>query len=577
MTKNRIQRPSSASSLPAKDIKISQTALISLACCLGTFLAVIISPSLFLSLMFGKNSSTNLTTETSNSIALGSPKDVENIVNDKPATAADLLEFTQKVEVEFSNKMKSSLLFKAMPKGTNAVKEINKGKFQILTKVPGNKTVEVMYSIPKGGPQSLPYWVMYCTYPDEFGFVNSDLFSKIPLELGIPVFGMAFKDMSPNKVDYSDHAKCYYYKESGSYDAVILAREKMKEVLGVVTPPPLLLIGTSGGGSWAMQLASTNPKVFLGTVTAAGASVPELPTWRNDFSALALSTYGDNEDVTRRNDEYIEKLKAKGAHAERIISPPVWDQRGIQLSFFCHSPNSSANSLMLNWLQDLKVGLTPKDGKKSDIFWRDIKTSGPSLIFPGQRSLNDCLNLPPPPITIKTESGTIYFSLGAPTLNKLDLAIILSPLGGLDSYNAKFNCSQLSDLKLPNIIFGDCIGGPGGSQGSLAVLESSLEFSTRHGLKPTIVCWGGPGCVFSSNDLEKFSNRVKGLRVISVTTIKPNDQNRGQCNRFGRTIYVKNDDSQFPKNEQVVVIERKDMNEMTIQSRVVTALVEMFK
>ncbi|HEY5741119.1 MAG TPA: hypothetical protein VIS99_01150 [Terrimicrobiaceae bacterium] len=196
-----------------------------------------------------------------------------------------------------------------------ATKEFN---FQLVSKLYGNPQVKILCKIPidaEGKPlKSASDVVFYAP------FINQKYFflDRWPRDLaelyGMTVFSMLIET---DETDVENHQKCFYYPESGSFELVLRAWERIVDELSM--PRKNLLVATqSGGASMAERFAIEYPDLVDAVVLMGG--------WRykaisqpNTIAWCVLHTRGDFRKEA--NNDLVACCRSMGLNVLEAATP----------------------------------------------------------------------------------------------------------------------------------------------------------------------------------------------------------------------------------------------------------------
>jgi pimeloyl-ACP methyl ester carboxylesterase len=240
-------------------------------------------------------------------------------------------------------------------------------EFEVSGKLFENPKAKVQCLVPLGedgrpapGAEDV---VFYAPYQNQKDPVVTDKFVKDIAEIyGMTVFSLNFKTAPAN---FEDLEKCYYYAESGSYEMVLEAWDKVVSRLQI--PRKNLLIAANSAGSTMAQRFALLHAGKIDAVAMLGGWRYEPMTEKNDIAWSVLCTRGDIREEA--NFELAAQARTLGVNMLSAITPlsvtkkeDFAGQAGIT---FHHVGSVSAFDISHYFLA------TIRDLRKANKNWRD--------------------------------------------------------------------------------------------------------------------------------------------------------------------------------------------------------------
>jgi hypothetical protein len=119
--------------------------------------------------------------------------------------------------------------------------------------------------------------------------------------------------------DMDEREKCYYYPESGAFEPVFTARERLIREFNL-DRKKMYIIGNSGGSSMAERLGLLYPDEIAAIVLMGGGRYDPVDK-KVDIPWLVINTRGDPR--AEENQELVEQLRVKGMNALYTQTTPA--------------------------------------------------------------------------------------------------------------------------------------------------------------------------------------------------------------------------------------------------------------
>lgn len=199
------------------------------------------------------------------------------------------------------------------------------GSYVFPTRISDNLEIKLAYRVPsdlKGNPLPSASNIVYFAIPPVWGknskdrdYLKEDYIRKLSDVYGYTVFTIGF-NMDKTSIDNVEEA--YYYNESGSFDIVFSVQDWMTKQFGL-QPRKLLLLGSSGGGIMASQMAM-HREDRVEAVAFTGARNFPRPNKKSNVHWCIVNTRGDVRNS--ENMQFVKKLRELGTNVLYAETPP---------------------------------------------------------------------------------------------------------------------------------------------------------------------------------------------------------------------------------------------------------------
>ena len=295
--------------------------------------------------------------------------------------------------------------------------------FPMKSKVPGNSDVTCYYTRPYKKDGTLApradTVVYYAHYPMEKNYYKipdkkhpgKRIFIDLARQLGFTVFSVDFAN-SPIGPDVSNRKVFYYYPESGSFETILQAYDKILEKENMPFSK-FFITGLSGGPSMAVNFINTYPDKIDALALFAGHRYV-VPLKKNSAAWLIQHTL--HSHTTKKNNTLAEGLRRNGKYPILVETMPNWQLRGQSL--FNHCENWNAKNMMYIFLSDVadlrreNDNIMPHETKWPYVIslsdkTKLLKNNGQKLPFkdplymPSKRFYEEYMKVIPEPLKIK--------------------------------------------------------------------------------------------------------------------------------------------------------------------------------
>jgi pimeloyl-ACP methyl ester carboxylesterase len=234
-----------------------------------------------------------------------------------------------------------------------------KVEFEVRSRIPGTERVKVQALVPKDTDGKTPAsasdivfyapYINYTKFHEKRDAQDTRIFWELCEVYGMTVFTAEFG----RPKDFDDRKTCYYYPESGSFQVVFEARDRLIREQKL-NRRRMFVIGNSGGSSMAQRMGLLYPNDIAAVAMFGGGRFDPVER-KVDLPWLILNTRGDPR--APQNVTLAEQLRGKGANALYAETEPASTIKEDFLKPKDENFHHSASDLGFELMQQFIVGV----------------------------------------------------------------------------------------------------------------------------------------------------------------------------------------------------------------------------
>jgi len=312
------------------------------------------------------------------------------------------------------------------------------GSFVISSDIPTEPSLTCYYAVPaaKGRtPLRRNRAVYFFHTPDpKSNVLDNGLCNRLVSELGVTVFGIAFKASSQAGLFYGNREsqqRFYAFAKSGSFNAMLTAWSVMRRQFGI-TGKRFYLYGYSAGGIGVQRFAEEYPEFCAGIISVNGHSF----TQKNQSASPALVIHSMGDGGSSSGLGLLRFYSAIGTPCQRLLVSPSWERMKEGNDFAFHALHGSVTDLTIAWLDAL---IAMGDERNPDALvpataWPYVASADDPLVIAPLRGASSIHEVLPPGATpMPIPSARFYARMLANPLPPLHLtadndeAVVIRP------------------------------------------------------------------------------------------------------------------------------------------------------
>ncbi len=275
----------------------------------------------------------------------------------------------------------------AVPENTERW-EVQSGSFVIASDMPSEPSLTCYYAVPAAKNGRIPprrnRAVYFFHTPDpKSNVLDNGLCNRLVSDLGVSVFGIAFKESSQAGLFYGNREsqqRFYAFAKSGSFNAMLTAWSVMRRQFGI-TGKRFYLYGYSAGGIGVQRFAEEYPEFCAGIISVNGHSF----TQKNQSACPALVIHSMGDGGSSSGLGLLRFYSAIGTPCQRLLVSPSWERMKEGNDFAFHALHGSVTDLTITWLDAL---IAMSDERNPDVLV-------PATAWPYVASVEDPLVIAP--------------------------------------------------------------------------------------------------------------------------------------------------------------------------------------
>lgn len=310
--------------------------------------------------------------------------------------------------------------------------EIQSGSFVIASDIPAEPSLTCFYAVPaaKGGrisPRRNQAVYFFHTPNPKANILDNGLCNRLVAELGVTVFGVAFKESSESGLFYGNREaqqRFYSFAKSGSFNAMLTAWTVMRRQFSI-PDKRFYLYGYSAGGIGVQRFAEEYPEFCAGIISVNGHSF----TQKNQAKCPVLVIHSMGDGGTSSGLGLLRYYSSVGTPCERLLVSPSWERMKEGNDFAFHAMHGSVTDLAITYVDAL---IAMSNGRKpGDLLpttaWPYVASADDPLVIqplrgaaslfevlspemnpmliPSARFYAQMLENPLPPLPISTDAG----------------------------------------------------------------------------------------------------------------------------------------------------------------------------
>jgi len=308
--------------------------------------------------------------------------------------------------------------------------------------------------------------VLVCPFPTEHDATTGPA-QILALRHGFSLVALEFPDMGQDAG--TDRTRFYYYPESGSAAACILALDRLRVIAGF-PKRKCFVFGLSGGGSMAHLFADAEPGAVDAVAQESGRHFPAT----DNFMGPMLLLYGEHDHVAPEVEAFTQRMDRVGANALAVSFRPNWGMRGAS-ELWTHGlyDRWADRELMWNWFDEV-ANLRLQDGGAIPSSKSWLQHDG--RVFPGPKSLSCWVAFPRPVVSEDISGISIITAQSAYGQAPRAVVILLGGGPDEDAREVMFDGIRMADRGFTTL---SCAGEPEDILPAMAKAWSRLPAATQ--------------------------------------------------------------------------------------------------